>query len=55
MSMTGSIALRVNNKPIENLGVTPDIIYPISATDLENNYKNYVQKIQTEVNKLVSP
>jgi len=53
MSMTGSIALRVNQKPIENLGVTPDIIYPISADDLENNYKKYVKKIQKEINRLV--
>ncbi len=53
MSMTGSIALRVNQKPIENLGVTPDIIYPITAHDLENNYKNYVKKIQTEINNLI--
>ncbi len=54
MSLTGSIALRIDQNPIENLGVTPDINYLISADDLENNYKNYVEKIQTEINNMIN-
>ncbi len=52
-SMTGSLALRINNKPIENLGVTPDVIYEITAKDLESNYIEYVKAIQSQVNKIL--
>ncbi len=44
-SYTGSIAYRTNNKPIENLGVTPDYPYEIRVEDLTNGYKSYAQAI----------
>lgn len=44
-SYTGSIAYRSNNNPIENLGVTPDYPYEITAEDLTNDYKPYVKAV----------
>lgn len=46
---TGSIAERINNNPIENLGVTPDIWLEMTEKDLEFNYADYVK----EVNKVL--
>ena len=40
---TESIAERINQNPIENLGVTPDIDYEMTADDFTNNYGGYVQ------------
>lgn len=51
--VTGSIAKRVNDNPIENLGVQPDIQYSLSETDLTQNYSEYVKAIRTAVNSLV--
>lgn len=44
---TASIAERLNTKPIENLGVTPDVAYTITADDLQNNYRGYVQALNS--------
>lgn len=47
-SYTGSLALRKNNKPIENLGVTPDIPYTLTQEDLTNNlidYNAFIKKL----------
>lgn len=38
---TASIAERVNKSPIENLGVTPDVIYEINENDLQYDYVDY--------------
>lgn len=51
--LTGSIAERINQKPIENLGVIPDIQYELTKRDLQNNYSDYVQAIQSAVNELI--
>lgn len=51
-SVTGSIAERVNGQPIENLGVTPDVNYSLSADDVQNGYKGYVNAILEEVKKM---
>ncbi|MES2963442.1 MAG: protease-like activity factor CPAF [Bdellovibrionota bacterium] len=50
-SITGSIAERVNGQPIENLGVTPDVAYSMTADDVQNGYQGYVKAILEEVKK----
>jgi hypothetical protein len=50
--MTGSLAKRVNSEPLENLGVTPDIPYDLSVTDLQENYKEYARAILESVEGL---
>lgn len=42
---TASVAERFDNKPIENIGVTPDVVYNITADDLQNNYRGYVKAL----------
>ena len=49
---TGSIGYRQNGKPIENLGVTPDVIYEMSERDLTHHYQDYLQALQKVVEKL---
>lgn len=51
-SVTGSIAERVNGQPIENLGVTPDVSYSLTADDVQNGYAGYVKAILEQVSKL---
>lgn len=43
--LTGSIAERANKRPIENLGVKPDIAYELTVNDLQNDYQEYAQAI----------
>jgi hypothetical protein len=45
LSATGSLAQRANGQPIENLGVTPDIPYEITAKDLRTGFAQYRWKI----------
>ncbi len=52
---TGSIAERIDNNPIENLGVTPDIYYDITENDLQTNYSGYVQAVLDAVEALSAP
>jgi hypothetical protein len=49
---TESIAERVNQDPIENLGVKPDIEYSMSKTDFTQNYTDYVKAIQSTLAQL---
>jgi PDZ domain/Peptidase family S41 len=51
---TGSIAERVNKNPIENLGVTPDIPYELTAEDYQNNYEGYMDAVNQAVKKILS-
>jgi hypothetical protein len=51
--LTGSLAQRIDQKPIENLGVTPDVPYEFSEKDLKENYKEYAQFILNEVEKII--
>ena len=53
-STTGSLAYRINGQPIENLGVTPDTEYSITANDLKSNFTDYVAKINEMVDGLLS-
>lgn len=52
-SYTGSIAERLDHHPIENLGVTPDIPYRMSAKDLGDNYCEYHNAIQEALDRLL--
>jgi len=54
IEFTGSFSLRPNGLPIENLGVTPDIIYEVTYHDIQNNYVDYKQKILDEIGLLLS-
>lgn len=53
-SITESIAERVDGNPIENLGVTPDIVYEMSATDYQTNFKPYATKIKMTIDSLTN-
>ncbi|MEC9281999.1 MAG: protease-like activity factor CPAF [Bdellovibrionota bacterium] len=50
--VTESLAYRVDQNPIENLGVTPDIEAELTVNDLQNNYVDYVQKVKAAVRNL---
>jgi C-terminal processing protease CtpA/Prc len=50
--MTGSLAKRIDQKPIENLGVTPDIHYELTPDDVQGDYKEYVSAILDAVEKI---
>lgn len=51
--VTQSLAERVNGNPIENLGVTPDILYEMTPEDYQSNFKPYTGKIQSTVDALI--
>ncbi len=44
--LTASIAERLDGNPIENLGVTPNILYEMKAEDYTGNYGSYVNAIR---------
>lgn len=47
--VTQSLAHRVSNEPIENLGVTPDIEYEMKASDRQNNYADYIKAVKAAI------
>lgn len=51
-SFTASLADRVDNTPIENLGVTPDVDLTLTVNDFKNNFRDYVKKIKEQINKM---
>jgi len=51
---TGSIAYRTNNRPIENLGVSPDFPYELTSEDLLNGYKGYVKAIHQALEAILN-
>jgi Peptidase family S41/PDZ domain len=53
IDITGSFSIRSNGMPIENYGVTPDILYEISQVDLQNNYSEYKLNILKEIKNLL--
>jgi hypothetical protein len=49
---TGSLADRVDNTPIENLGVKPEIDYSLTIEDYTKGFKKFKEAINSEVKKL---
>lgn len=49
---TASIAERANSQKIENLGVTPDIIYQLTVEDLQQGYQKYADAVNEAVSNL---
>lgn len=52
-SYTATIAERENKQPLENLGVTPDIIYEVTPDDLQNGYEGYKRAVQEALKELL--
>lgn len=52
-SYTATFPVRHDSKPIENLGVTPDISYDLTENDLRNDYEDYVRKILETVEAMI--
>ncbi|MEK7858953.1 MAG: protease-like activity factor CPAF [Elusimicrobiota bacterium] len=52
---TWSIAERPNGQPIENLGVTPDVPYELTAKDLRTGFAEYRYTIIKELEKMMGP
>lgn len=50
---TGSIAERIDNSPIENLGVMPDIVYEVTPEDIQFGYQDYVEAVNKAVKGLI--
>ncbi|MBI2386098.1 MAG: protease-like activity factor CPAF, partial [Elusimicrobia bacterium] len=55
LSATGSLAERPDGRPIENLGVTPDIPYEITAKDLRTGFAEYRWKILKALTGILEP
>ncbi len=51
--LTASLAQRVDQNPIENLGVIPDILYSLTINDMEHNYQEYVDEILKTVESIL--
>lgn len=47
---TGSIAERLSLNPIENLGVTPDVLVPMTVEDVRNDFKPYRAAVMKVIN-----
>lgn len=54
IGITASFSVRTNGRPIENVGVEPDIFYEPTENDLQNNYIEYKQKILHTIKDLLS-
>jgi hypothetical protein len=52
-SVTNSIARRIKDQPIENLGVTPDIAYDLTPADFMTGFAPYRKAILTAVEGLI--
>ncbi len=49
---TGSLADRVDNTPIENLGVTPEIKYSLTVKDFQNTFKPFAKAVNEAIDNL---
>lgn len=54
VDLTGSIAERADHNPIENLGVTPDILYALTENDIRNGYQDYAVAVNAAVENLLA-
>ena len=54
-SMTGSIAIRADHQPIENLGVRADVQYAPTAADLQNGFKDYAKNVDATMARILGP
>lgn len=53
IAFTGSIAERVDKNPIENLGVTPDVLLPITLEDYRGGFVKYQAGVKSVVKSLL--
>lgn len=53
LAYTWTIALRTSGKPIENLGVTPDIGYQTTEEDLKSGFAGYARAVQAALANLL--
>lgn len=53
LAYTWTIALRANGKPIENLGVTPDVGYQTTEEDLKNGFAGYARAVQEALARIL--
>jgi len=51
--LTGSLAERIDQNPIENLGVVPDIAYSLTDADLEGGFAKYATAIKSAIDSLI--
>ncbi len=54
-SMTGSIAVRADHHPIENLGVAADVQYAPTTADLQDGFKEYAARVDATMAKILGP
>jgi len=54
VSYTITLGQRVNDDKIENVGVDPDIDYAVTADDIQNGYRNYIQVINDTVSQMIN-
>jgi hypothetical protein len=51
-SLTNSLVYRLDETPIENRGVTPNIAYEISCSDLQENYVDYIESVNHAIEQI---
>lgn len=49
---TGSLADRVDNTPIENLGVKPEVDYTLTVKDFQNKFAPFAKAIKAQINQM---
>lgn len=54
LSFTSSLMLRKDGQPIENLGVSPDISYTLTAKDLQEGYQQYAAAVNEAVEGILA-
>ena len=55
ITFTGSLAERVDKKPIENLGVVPDVNLPMTLADYRGGYRVYQAGVNAVLSALIKP
>ena len=52
-SLTGSLVYRLDGRPIENMGVMPDVPYEMTMRDIRDNYADYINAVNKTVGSLL--